>query len=209
MQTGLALWAQIAWWDWLRTLLGAAGGTAIVQGLFLIYRDHRQRKSHAAYMAMRLAVTLEAYSAACLDLIERNGSEEPHPEGRFTGNHLLPVVEPYPDDAEGWRAIDRKLAGRCLGLPLKIHADQVSIGWIGTYDEDEWDNAGSFINEKAAGCGLDAWELAKALRHKHKIETADSALNHADEFNEILKRAQRLRTEEDQGRMTAQAPLKG
>jgi hypothetical protein len=98
----------MAWWDptvwgWLTsgvtTVIGAGVGTAIVQGGLALYRDQYQKESHAAYMAMRLAVTLEAHAAACLDLIARNDAEEPHPDGRFTGNATLPLVAPYPDDA--------------------------------------------------------------------------------------------------------------
>jgi hypothetical protein len=188
----------MAWWDptvwgWLTsgvtTVIGAGVGTAIVQGGLALYRDQYQKESHAAYMAMRLAVTLEAHAAACLDLIARNDAEEPHPDGRFTGNATLPLVAPYPDDAEGWRAIDRRLAGRCLSLPLKIHANQVKIGWTGTFVEDDWDNVGGIVNTMAAERGVEAWELARDLRHKHKIEGADEALNCSGRLTEVLEKA--------------------
>jgi hypothetical protein len=57
--------------EWWVSMIGAGLGTAIVQGAFAIFRDYYLRKSRAAYMAMRLAVTLEAYSAACWDIIQR------------------------------------------------------------------------------------------------------------------------------------------
>ena len=60
-------WAEPRTWEWAtltRTAVGAGFGTALVQGLLAIYRDTRQRKSQAAYMAMRLAVILEEYASA-------------------------------------------------------------------------------------------------------------------------------------------------
>lgn len=118
------------WWnDWVITAAktaigafgGAFGGSAAVQGIFVIYRDRRQRRSHAAYMAMRLAVTLESYTAACVHYIGLNSSLEPDrdPSSQYPDWHIeLPLLAPYPDDAEGWRAIDHRLADRCLSLPM-------------------------------------------------------------------------------------------
>ena len=200
-------WWDTTGWDWLasgaKVAFGAGIGTAIVQVGLALYRDHYQKKSHAAYMAMRLAVTLEAHAAACLDLIARNNAEEPHPDGQFTGSATLPVVAPYPDDAEGWRAIDRELAGRCLSLPLKIHANQVEIGWTGTFVEEDWDHVGVIVERMAAGRGLDAWELATALRFRHKIEKADEALNCSVRLTEVLKNHDRPRHIAGRGEGTA------
>ena len=54
-------WWEPQTWDWAtmtKTAIGAGFGTALVQGLLAIYRDRRDRKLQAAYMAMRLAVVL-------------------------------------------------------------------------------------------------------------------------------------------------------
>ena len=182
---------------------------ALVQSLFVMHRDGRQRKAHAAYMAMRLAVILEAHTAACLEFIGRNDAEQPHPTGRFTGGVVLPLVEPYPDDAEGWRAIDRGLAGRCLGLPLKIRANQVAIGWTGVFDDDDWENVGDIVKEMASSRGLDAWELAKAIRSKHNIEKADKALDYSDQLTANLEKAQQAKANQRERRRRFQAPLAG
>jgi hypothetical protein len=207
----------MSWWSdptfWkpaVSASLGTILGAAFVQGLFVIYRDYRLRQSQAAYMAMRLAVILEAHAAACWEFIARNGAEEPHPEGHFTGQITLPVVGPYPGDAEeGWRAIDRRLAGRCLGLPLKISANQVEIGWTGTYDDDEWDDVGPTIHEMAASRGLDAWKLAKELRRKHHIEPADEGLDFSDRLLEAQANAQQALADQRNGCQQSQAPLTG
>jgi len=190
-------------WDWLtsgvRTIIGAGIGTTFVQVGYAVYQERYRKRSHAAYMAMRLAVTLEAYAAASWDLIARNRTEEPHPEGRFTGNATLPLLSPYPEDVEGWRAIDRALAGRCLSLPLKVHANQVDIGWTGTFVEEDWDNVGELVEKMAADRGLDAWKLASALRSRHRIERADEGLNFSDRLTEVVNSAAQAQADQRDG----------
>src|SRR6185312_1037086 len=106
--------ADVIWWgpqtwDWgdlTKTVVGAGLGTAIVQVLPAICRDIRHRKAHAAVMAVRLAVILEAYAAACLDLIARNNDAEAPPDEEYPyWETSLPELPAYPDDIEGWRTI--------------------------------------------------------------------------------------------------------
>jgi hypothetical protein len=52
--------------DFAKIAFGAGVGTAAVTGLLTLYREQRHRSDLAAYMAMRLAVTLESYARACL-----------------------------------------------------------------------------------------------------------------------------------------------
>jgi hypothetical protein len=124
-------WNDPTLWDWIipatksavGALFGAAGGTALVQGIFVIHRDHRQGKAQAAYMAMRLAVTLESYAVACCDFVGKNDvAEYDHERGHPDWDTTLPTLVPYPDDAEGWRAIDHDLAEKCLILPLNANS---------------------------------------------------------------------------------------
>ncbi len=162
-------------WDWAtigKTALGAGFGTAAMTGILSLYRDHRQKKSLAAYMAMRLAVTLEAYAYACYEFISAN-ENAPHysQEDEFPAWTVrLPELPPYPDDIDGWRAIDRELAGKCLNLRNRIASSQGSINSTIEFDmyglEDE-------LNEQASGRGIEAWELAAALRSRHNIEAPD------------------------------------
>ena len=62
-------------WEWGRlfTMIAAAGvGSAAVQALMPVYREHRMRRKHAVYMAMRLAALMENFACACANLIENN-----------------------------------------------------------------------------------------------------------------------------------------
>ena len=59
-----------------KTLLGASIGSglgsALVQGFFSLRAERQKRASQATYLAMRLAVLLEAFGLACSDVAERN-----------------------------------------------------------------------------------------------------------------------------------------
>jgi hypothetical protein len=189
-------WWDPQTWDWVtlgKTAVGAGFGTAVVQvfvqGLLPIYRDHRQRRLQAAYMAMRLAVTLESYASACSDLISKNTDAPHHPDEEYPDwDVTLPELPPYPDDAEGWRAIDRKLAGRCLNLRNRIHGSQDFIRLTIEYNHD--DEIYDTVRQHAASRGLEAWELAKALRQKHGIEEVDTLWDYAGSLKVVLREAE-------------------
>ncbi len=181
------------WGTLIKTIIGAGVGTALVQPLLAIYRDARERNSHAAYMAMRLAVILEAYTAACSDLIAKNSTAEAPPDQEFPNwDTTLPQLLSYPEDAEGWRAIDRKLAGRCLNLRNKIDGSQTVIRWIIEYTRDE---LGDVLDEEAARRGLEAWSIAIDLRRKHGIEQADAVWDYAEGLKQTLHHAEKARAD--------------
>jgi hypothetical protein len=205
-------WNDAGLWDWVitaaKTAIGAFGGSAAVQGIFVIYRDRRQRRSHAAYMAMRLAATLEAYAAACVHYIGVNRSLEPDPDPSSeypNWDIKLPLLAPYPDDAEGWRAIDHRLAGRCLSLPLKIEANQTSIHNAIEYDQGGLEH---LLEETAAERGLEAWSLAVALRKRHGIERADEALNCSGWLGDMLDGTRARKAQREKKRQMEREPAR-
>lgn len=183
-------------WDWAsitQTALGAGVGAAAVNGVVALVRDFHHRRALAAYMAMRLAVTLEAYAAACADLITANGNAH-HPPGQEFPNWsiLLPKLSAYPDDPEGWRAIDRKLAGRVLNLRNRIDASQGVIDSVIEHDMDDFEDS---FNEHAAARGREACELAVALRRKHRIEEADLIWDYSEHLAQTLATARSAQAE--------------
>jgi hypothetical protein len=175
--------------DWLSlatTVVGAGFGTALVQVLPPIIRDARHRKHQAAYMAMRLAVVLEAYASKCLDLIHENESVEEEASGQHEHEPLffaqLPELPPYPDDVDGWRAIDRKLADLCLSFRNRIHDSQNIID--STFKFVDADAGGSEVAKQATDRGLEAWEIAAALRRTHAVEKVDTVWPWVDALRE-------------------------
>jgi hypothetical protein len=98
-------------WDWiafLKIAFGAGIGTAAVQGTLAQCRDARVKKDHAAYLALRVAVLLESYASESCDFIFENASAQHGPDEQYPEwNALLPTLPNYPDDPEGWRAMNR------------------------------------------------------------------------------------------------------
>jgi hypothetical protein len=174
-------WLDPQSWDWAstaKTVIGAGVGTALVQGLLPLYRDWRHRKRQAAYMAMRLAVVLEAFASGCSAFIAGNQSAETYPDREYPDwNANLPELLPYPDDVDGWRATDRRLAGRCLNLRNNIHGSQTLIGWTIEFTEEM---LGEVLDEHAATRGLEAWDLA--------VEKTEPVWNYAEALRETLQR---------------------
>jgi hypothetical protein len=193
----MALWEPETW-DWaarLGSMVVSAGvGTALVQGLLPIYRDRRSRKLQAAYMAMRVAATLEFYASACAHFIQKNANVKPSPPTKEFPDWAakLPELPAYPDDADGWRAIDCALAGRCLNLRNKIHGSQGIIN--STIEYSKYD-LGDALREHAAERGLEAWKLAVALRSKHGVEEADPVLDYADILESTLQKVKKSKGE--------------
>jgi hypothetical protein len=192
-------------WDlgsFATTVFGAGFGAAVMQAFLSLYRDYRQRKAPAAYMAMRLAVILEAYASACSVLISDNhdANAEQGPDDQYPNWTLtLPELPPYPDDADGWRAIDRVLAGRCLNFRNKIIGSQ---GIIRSTENYAVDDLARTIDEELACRGLEAWEIGVALRCKHSIEGADTVWPYAEALKTSLegtKQAQKAQVDRNKG----------
>jgi hypothetical protein len=178
--------------DWgavAKTVIGAGIGTGAVS----LYRDRRHRQSQASYMAMRLAATLEFYAYACHDFIYENRDAPHHPEEEFPRRNVkLPELPPYPDDAEGWQAINVKLVVQCLDFRTKIYRSQGIIH--STMRDEEDPNAeadlGDKLDQHAAALGLDAWNLAMALRLQHNVKMADPDTDLCKQLEEIRQNAE-------------------
>jgi hypothetical protein len=103
----------------------------------------------------------------------------------------LPDLPSYPDDADGWRSLDRSLAGRALDLRNRIHVSQGLIYSTAEYTEEDLEYT---LTEHAARRGLEAWGLAVGLRRKHKVESVDLIWDYADALQSELVSA--LKTKE-------------
>lgn len=142
-------------------------------------------------MAMRLAVILESHATSCADFIQSNSNAEQPPDDEFPSwDTGLPELPSYPDDADGWRAIDRKLAGRCLSLRNKLAASQSVIEAVIKYTMDE---LGDTLDEHAAKRGLEAWHLAVALRDEHDVEEVDTEWDYVDGLHSALQKVEKAR----------------
>jgi hypothetical protein len=170
----------------ISALVGAGLGSALVQGAFSFIAEKRQRAAHATYLAMRIAVLLDAFEAACSELINSNASAQRYPDERLPEWDIhLPELPPYPEDTEGWVSLDRALASRCLELRSQICARQKVIDATREYDDE---SLGEMVAKEAADLGLEASRLASGLRRKYRLCPAE------DEYaasSEVEKRKRR------------------
>ena len=162
-------WDLLAW-DWpmmARMFVTAGAATACVQLLGPILRDRRHSKRHAVYMAMRLAVELEAYAEGCAVLIRQNARAQGRPDEDFKHRATtLPVPPRYPDDVDGWKAIAPELADRFLSFESRTRQSQAIITSAINYDMD---HLADEVESQAIDRGLEAWELAIEMRRRHRL----------------------------------------
>ncbi|WP_338822720.1 hypothetical protein WDM22_02040 [Bradyrhizobium septentrionale] len=193
---------NLAAWDWLsiwKAAVGAGIGTAAVQGGIALYRDQTQKNEKAAYLALRLAVLLEGYASKCCDFYFDNLNaveppDEPYPAWR-TG---LPEMPALPDDTEAWRAMDRKLLARCWEFPNRVRASQNAIEACSEYTMDD---LGVTLDEQASARGVEACEIATALRKTYRLGRPDLVYDYYSTLQKVLKAS----TEEREKRAASQA----
>jgi len=181
---------DIGLWDWgsiVKTIIGAGVGSAIIQGLLPYLRDRRHRADQAAYMSLRLAVTLEFYTLACADFVQKNQNAQRPPEAEYPDwDPELPELPPYPDDIDGWRAVDRGLASACLNLRNAIHA---SRGLVNATIEYSMDDLGDVLTEQAAKRGIEAWRIASKLRRVSNFDPVENSWDFVSMLETKLKSA--------------------
>ncbi|MBJ6126956.1 hypothetical protein JAO75_16250 [Microvirga sp. BT325] len=185
-------WQTIVHWNWGlvgKSALGAGLGATIVGGLLLFLRDHRRQRAFSTYMALRLAELLEAYAAKCAEAVSDDAHAR-HLSGQevVNGRTTVPELPPYLEDHDGWHAIDATLAGQCLSFRNKIRASQSMIDGMIEHDRE---TLGILFRELVAELGLEAWQLAADLRHRHRIEKADVMWDCANQLRQILEEARK------------------
>jgi len=154
------------------------------------YREHSSKKALAAYTAMRIAVVLESFAKACASFIQENNNAQTFPDQEFPDwNISLPPLGNYPDDPEGWRALDRGLAGRALELKNNLHISQDIISGTIEYVIEDLE---SELTKNAASRGLEAWNLAVELRRKHSVGPAQPILTYAETLEKSLEKLDQI-----------------
>lgn len=178
------------WSDILKTILGASIGSAVLTSMFTLWRERGKRAQDATYLAMRLAVILEAFASACADLIMQNRSAPHFPEEQFPRwNVRLPSLEAFPEDGEGWKALGANEASDCLNLSSRIAGSQAIISSVAEHQEEEMERV---VREQAWERGLEAWNLARRLRSSHGLHHIVPVFDYADHLMQA-----RLETERD------------
>jgi hypothetical protein len=189
-------------WDWLsvaKTAFGAGLGTAMVQGGITFYRESSRKTESAAYLALRVAVLLEAFASECCDFYFDNANaQEPPNEPYPAWRTVLPTPPQLPDDTEAWRAMDRGLVAKCLNFPNRVRASQNTIASTIEYTMDDLEY---ILDEQASARGVEAWEIASSLRKTYKLDRADMVFD----FDKVLRKVLKTSREEIEKRAVAQA----
>jgi hypothetical protein len=147
-----------------------------------------KKKTQAGYHALQLAVILEAHAYACAKFIMDNGNAQTPPDQEFPEwNVKLPELPQYPNDAEGWRAIDLQLAASALDLRNRISGSQADISSTIEFTVDE---LGETLDQQAAGRGLEAWEIAVALRRRHGVDPVELTWDFVEYMKNALQSAE-------------------
>jgi hypothetical protein len=154
-----------------------------------IANAHLPRSSHASEASgvHGDAVVMENFAWACANLIQENHNARTPPNAEHPGWEIaLPELLSYPEDADGWRAIAPKLAGRVFGLRNKLHESKSTIRNIIEFNKAE---LGWVLDEQAASRGLEAWRMAIDLRRTYGIEAVELEWNYPDYLKTALDTA--------------------
>lgn len=186
--------ADLTSWSGMLTFAATTGIiTAILNQIFGVVRDaiatRAQRRSHAGYLALRLATMLEGYAYECASFIGDNANAPHHPDQEFPSWKIrLPELPSFPGEQDGWHAIDLKLAGRALDLRNHIVGSQGVVNSTAEYAEDDLEEE---LDQHAAERGQEAWALAKDLRTRHGLPPFDPVWDFTETLNTALNQAKK------------------
>lgn len=159
--------ADIELLDWIKIVAGAGVGTAIVQGFVALARDERAKKSKADFLALQLAIALEAFARQCIDLDHENEVAEHHPDEQYPNwSAKLPTIGQTPDDVDGWRSLDQNLVGRFFNLKADRDEEQKGLHEILYHVEDDLEEYVALSVERLASRAL---KLATEIRTRHGL----------------------------------------
>lgn len=176
-------------WDILKLFMsGAVGGvtSTLIAQLLIGRRESSSRAQRGGALGARLA---EAFHAFAGEAAKRINSHEFDDDPRETsGLRGIPASPALPEDIEGWRALDLKIAGACLAFARKIEAAQSTIldAWKNSYEAHE---LAILTDEQLTDLAAEADRIASELQIKYEL----LVLEHDFDFTATLASA-RART---------------
>lgn len=96
--------------------------------------------------------------------------------------------------------MNRKLLARCLNFRNKVLASQNAIE---ACEEFTMYDLGNTLDEHASARGIEAWEIASALRKFHKLQSAEIVYD----YHATLQRVHKAAVEQREERAAKQAEL--
>lgn len=166
-----------AWVNVGQAFLGAGLATVVFEGVITELRERRNRKKHATYLSLRVATVLDRFALECAELAYNN--ESPFSEGVSMN---LPKLAGFPDDADGWKSINARLASECLSLPQRVRESQSLVD----AELMEGSDPPSVVALHTIKLGMAARSVAKKFRQDHGLSEPEL---HWD-FEEYLRNYQ-------------------
>jgi hypothetical protein len=154
-------------------ILGLVG---VVVGAFLAWfretrAQHRARRSHARYLAVRVVCVLDSYVDNCaravLDDGLRDGKRDE--KGCLQPEVSLPPPPVFSDDLD-WKSIDDDLMYRLLSFPNEAEKVNrvVTIAWNCSRPPD-FEEGSEEQRSRYAELGLEAFAISEDLRRRYAI----------------------------------------
>lgn len=148
-----------------------------------------KRRRDAAYLALRLVVTLDTYVHECAEQLFTNDHAF-HPEGEEFPliDGTLPKLAELPADGDAWRAFNSALAAQCLAFPNRIAEGQAQIREISEYDEQQ---AFEEVEEQLLQLALGAATITGKISYRYKIERPEPLWDRVGSLERRLELVQR------------------
>ncbi|MDE2163595.1 MAG: hypothetical protein KGJ53_10560 [Alphaproteobacteria bacterium] len=149
--------------NWVIAIVVGIGATVITL-IATSHRDTGLRRRVATYLAMRVAITLEAFAIACADLIGENQRAQPSNDDEGP-RKLLPRLPSYPSGGD-WRTLDMSLANRALAFRNDLAVSANAMYYEFDMNAKKQSDA---CDDQAAKRGVQAWDLARELRAFYRL----------------------------------------
>lgn len=166
---------------------GVAAGVAVqvIQTVREWRKDTKVAEQHGTYLAIRIAVVLEAFALACAYAIEQNRLHDEHNGEMGKRTTTLPDLGVYPTDGD-WKSLQASLMSRALTLRNELSTCDRAVHFY--YDLGEEEQALGVFNHHAGRLGYRGWILASELRTRYAVQ---APANEGWDFVEVLVDAQR------------------
>ena len=154
--------------DVLNLVLGTGFVTTFInqaaEWFFRSRREEKNKKQEATYLALKVAVILEAFVIDCAN--KAATAENQGMPGSRAELLPLPDLQPYPE-TESWRLIPSDLSTRILSFPniKELKQQEMDAHWFEGDPEDRRRIMVSFLAET----GMHAWNIAVDTRKEYEL----------------------------------------
>ena len=149
-----------------------SGFTGVVVGTVLPwFRDARNNKRQARYLAIRIVCVLDEFLDQCINVVGDDGlsNGQRSADGYLEAQVSQPNGLPLPSDVD-WRSIDHGLMYKILALPSRIERENSVISFSAEHSfPPDYEEVFEERQYRYACLGLDVAALTQSLRSTYGI----------------------------------------